>query len=158
VLAEVSTKKNMRVLAIRMCCALILIVVWSSLQTAASQPAARGRVLHYEPEKITLKGRVVSRTFYGPPNYGENPKTDSRESQYILILDSTVDVVAGSDPTDQTERGVKRATLVVNDFAANPVRPLLGRRVLIEGTLFHAITGHHHTRVLITVSSIKRAK
>ena len=125
---------------------------------AASSSFAKRKELHYWPEEITLTGRVVYRTFYGPPNYGENPKTDSRESQYILILDSAVDVVAGSDPTDQTERSVRRMTLVVHDFAAHPVRPLLGRRVLIEGTLFHAITGHHHTRVLITVSSIKRAK
>ncbi len=149
----------MRVVTTKIICVLVLLAVWSNLQTVASQSAARRRVLHYEPEKVTLKGKVVSRTFYGPPNYGENPKTDSRESQYILILDSAVDVVAtGNDPTDQTERGVRRVTLVVNDFAAHPVRPLIGRRVLIEGTLFHAITGHHHTRVLITVSSIKRAK
>jgi hypothetical protein len=148
----------MRVVTTKIFGGLILVVVWSNLQTVASQPAARHRVLHYEPEKVMLKGKVVSRTFYGPPNYGENPKTDSQESQYILILDAAVDVVAnGSDPTDQTERGVRRVTLVVHDFAAHPVRPLLGRRVLIEGTLFHANTGHHHTRVLITVSSIKRA-
>jgi hypothetical protein len=148
----------MRVVATKISSVIILVVVWSNLQTGASQPAFRRRVLRYEPEKVTLKGKVVSRTFYGPPNYGENPKTDSRESQYILILDSAVDVLVGSDPTDQTERNVRRVTLVVNDFAAHPVRPLLGRHVLIEGTLFHAITGHHHTRVLITVSSIKRAK
>lgn len=149
-------EKSMSAATSKMFCALALIVVGSALQ-AASQPASRRRVLHYEPEKVTLKGRVVSRTFYGPPNYGENPKTDSRESQYILILDSAIDVVTGSDPTDQAERGVKRVTLVVDDFAAHPVRPLLGRHVLIEGTLFHAHTGHHHTRVLIEVSSIKRA-
>jgi hypothetical protein len=149
----------MKVVTTKIFCVLILVIVWSNLQTVPSQPAARRRVFHYEPEKVMLKGKVVSRTFYGPPNYGENPKTDSRESQYILILDSAVDVVAtGSDPTDQTERGVRRVTLVVDDFAAHPVRPLLGRRVLIEGTLFHAHTGHHHTKVLIEVSSIKRAR
>ena len=149
----------MRVVTTKIFGVLILVVVWSSLQIVASQPAARRRVLHYEPEKVMLRGRVVSRTFYGPPNYGENPKTDSRESQYILILNSAVDVLAtGGDPTDQTERGVRRVTLVVNDFAAHPIRPLLGRRVVIEGTLFHANTGHHHTKILIELASIKKAR
>lgn len=120
---------------------------------------AQRKEFHYWPEKVTLTGRLVLRTFYGPPNYGENPKTDSRETQAILILDSAVNVTAtGSDTTDETERNVKRITLVVHDFKANPVRPLLGRHVRVEGTLFHAITGHHHTKVLITVSSIRAAK
>jgi hypothetical protein len=111
--------------------------------------------LTYEPDRVTLVGKVVSRTFYGPPNYGENPATDSKESQYILILDTPVDVIGSTDPIDRTEREVKKLTLVVFDFKANPVESLLGKRVEVSGTLFHAHTGHHHTRVLIEVESIR---
>ena len=115
------------------------------------------KVLNYEPANVTLTGVVVSKTYYGPPDYGESPKTDSRESQYVLILDSAVDVVGDqSEPT--TELGVKRVTLVVNDFKAHPVENLLGTRVEVQGTLFHASTGHHHTKVLINVTSIKKLK
>jgi hypothetical protein len=71
-------------------------------------------VLHYGPEKVTLIGKLVSRTFYGPPNYGENPKTDSKESQYVLLLDSPIDVVGSKDDLlTETEREVRRITLVV---------------------------------------------
>src|SRR5260370_29724887 len=123
---------------------------------AALPVAGQLRVLHYEPEKVTLTGRVVYRTFYGPPGYGENPKTDSRETQDILLLDSPVDVIAtGNDPlTDQTERRVTRITLVID----HSIKRLIGKRVIIEGTLVHAHTGHHHTKVLMDVSSIKRAR
>lgn len=115
------------------------------------------KVLNYEPANVTLTGVVVSKTYYGPPDYGESPKTDSRESQYVLILDSAVDVVGDqSEPT--TELGVKRVTLVVNDFKAHPVENLLGTRVEVQGTLFHASTGHHHTKVLINVTSIRQLK
>jgi hypothetical protein len=101
---------------------------------------------------------LVSRTYYGPPNYGENPKTDTKERQYILILDSPRDVVGDqNDIMYKTERGVKRVTLVVQDFKAHPVKSLLGSRVEVHGTLFHANTRHHHTRVLIDVTSIKRS-
>src|SRR5258705_6434133 len=34
-------------------------------------------------------------------------------------------------------------------------RSLLGRRVIASGTLFRAHTGHHHTKVLLTVTDIK---
>lgn len=122
--------------------------------TALSVQAQRKQV-HYGPEKVAVTGKVVSRTFYGPPGYGENPKTDSRESQYLLLLDRPIDVL--STPEFETERGVKQITLVVVDFKATPVRPWLHQRVTIEGTLFHAITGHHHTRVLIEVSTIGAA-
>ncbi|HSE23684.1 MAG TPA: DUF4431 domain-containing protein [Pyrinomonadaceae bacterium] len=97
----------------------------------------------------------MSRTFYAPPNYGEDPATDSKEDQYILILDTPIDVIGSTDPINKTELGVKKLTLVVFDFKANPVEPLLGKRVEVHGTLFHAHTGHHHTRVLIEVESIR---
>jgi len=136
-----------------------LIWIVALIYISASSTESQRRQLHYEPEGVTLTGRVVTRTFYGPPNYGENPKTDSKESQYILLLDSPIDVIAtGNDPIDQTERRITRLTLVVFDFKKNPVEPLIGKRVRVEGTLFHAHTGHHHTKVLIIVSSIKRPR
>lgn len=143
----------------RLLTVVFLLQLCPNLFLVASAHTGKPRVLHYEPEKVTLTGRVVSRTFYGPPNYGENPRTDSKESQYILLLDSPVDVVGSKDDLlTQTERGVTRVTLVVDDFDAHPVRPLLGRRVEVGGTLFHAHTGHHHTKVLIWVSSIRKAQ
>ncbi len=128
------------------------------LYIAASQAGNERRVLHYWPEKVTLTGRLVYRTFYGPPNYGENPKTDSKETQSILLLDSAIDIIAvKQDALSATERGVKRVTLVFGESTPHPVRFYLKRRVTVEGTLIHAHTGHHHTKILIDVSSIKRA-
>jgi hypothetical protein len=40
----------------------------------------------------------------------------------------------------------------------NKYSSLQGRRVAVTGTLFHASTGHHHTKVLFTVTSIKKLK
>jgi hypothetical protein len=117
------------------------------------------RELNYDPAIVTITGVLVSRTYYGPPNYGENPKTDSKERQYVLILDSPVDVVGDqNDELNKTERGIKRVTLVVHDFKAHPVESLLGGRVEVQGKLFHAHTGHHHTKVLIDVTSIDKLK
>ena len=73
------------------------------------------------------------------------------------VLDSPVDVAGDpNEPWNYTEVDIKRITLVVYDFKAHPLQPLIGRRVEVRGTLFHAHTGHHHTRVLIQVTSIKK--
>jgi hypothetical protein len=125
----------------------------------ASAHTRKSRAIHYGPEKVTLTGKLVTRTFYGPPNYGEDPRTDDKERQYILLLDSAIDVLASKDDsTNRTERGVTKVTLVARDSDTHPAKSLLGRRVEVEGTLFHATTGHHHTKVLIEVSSLKKAR
>ena len=42
--------------------------------------------LAYQPTIVTLKGTLSVKTFYGPPNYGENPDTDAKEDLPILIF------------------------------------------------------------------------
>ena len=37
-----------------------------------------------------------------------------------------------------------------------PHKELIGKTVLVKGTLFHAFTAHHHTDVLMDVHSIRR--
>lgn len=109
--------------------------------------------LTYENDKATVTGRLVYRTFYGPPNYGETPKTDSRETQAILLLDSPIDVIANAnDGISETERGVRAITLVSD----RSLKSFAGKRVTVQGALFHAHTGHHHTKVLLTVAAVKR--
>lgn len=131
---------------------LFIICLLALLFTATASEAQR-RQLNYETKDVTLTGRIVFRTFYGPPNYGKNPKTDSRETQAILLLDARIDVIGTpNDEFNETERGVKAVTLVYD----GSLRSLDGKRVIAQGTLFHAHTGHHHTKVLMTVSSVKR--
>ena len=114
----------------------------------------RGRELSYEPTVVELEGTLTIKTFYGPPNYGENPKTDSKEKQWILKLKEPVDVIGDKGPpNDLTFTSVYRVTqmeLVLLGRHNN----LIGKQVLVKGTLFHAHTGHHHTDVLMEVQSI----
>jgi Domain of unknown function (DUF4431) len=40
------------------------------------------------------------------------------------------------------------------DQTNHEVRRLMGKRVTVTGKLFHAITGHHRTKVLIEVVNV----
>ena len=100
---------------------------------AAVCSMAETKALHYPPGGVTLRGKLVSKTFYGPPNYGENPESDTKKSQYILILDSPVEVIGDkSDFYHMTEKGVKEVTVVVLDFKAHPTEVFVGKKVEVE--------------------------
>ena len=120
-----------------------------------SAPAlARSRrpLLTFEPDVVTLSGRLERAGFPGPPGYGETPDVDAREEAFILVCDRVFDVRGGRDggPNTATVQGVRRVQVV----SQPALRALIGKRVTVRGSLFAAITAHHHTAVLITASSV----
>lgn len=102
---------------------------------------------NYEQPGTTLAGTVTVETFYGPPGFGESPETDAKERQAILHLVKPLCTLAsGEDPAEQDQVSV---TLVPMDDLK--LRDFVGKTVRVRGSLFHAITGHHHTAVLIAI-------
>ena len=112
--------------------------------------------LPYEPAIIELRGRVIVERRYGPPNYGENPKSDVRVRVPILVLSKPVNV--RGNPQDELNsesvEGIRRIQL---DFfnLKTPYNQFIGKRVMVTGTLRHAITGHDYTKVVMNLQSIK---
>jgi hypothetical protein len=112
--------------------------------------------LEYEPSVVELEGTLKIKTFFGPPNFGENPKTDSKEETRILVLDKPINVRAKgeADPvTDPSAENVRELQLVFD----GPLKKLVGKKLIVKGTLFHAQTGHHFTKVLLNLDSIRLA-
>ncbi len=126
----------------------LCLIAFSIIYSTDALPKA----FKYEPEIVRLYGRVVEKTFYGPPGYGENPKADSKEKQYILILKTPIEV--DSNVENQIEKNVHEVTIVALDFTKIPVKKYINKSVMVEGTLFHGFTGHHNTTILITVSKL----
>lgn len=120
----------------------------------ASSASVAAPCLHYMGSPVTLSGTVALQTFYGPPNYGENPKTDSRETQAILQLAKPICIVANPGDEDAAEANQLKVTLVPNN-AVN-LKQYEGKQVTVRGTLFHANTGHHHTPVLMQLNGIEK--
>ncbi len=111
----------------------------------------------YAPNVVNLTGTLLTVTAYGPPNYGENPATDSLETVPVLRLDRPICV--DEDPLDggvsPPERDIVAIQLVYSSATAKFRRDLVGRHVSVSGTLFHAISGHHRTDVLMSVTKQK---
>jgi hypothetical protein len=122
---------------------------------------AHGQVFTYGPT-VALSGTLELQTFPGPPNYESIRNGDKRERCFYLRLDVPVEVEAkGAHPgvvNVQTERNVSVVQLAIDaedDRLWSRFRKAgPGQRVKVEGTLFHQFTGHHHSRVLISVSKM----
>lgn len=110
--------------------------------------------LHYAGAPLTLTGTVTPKSFYGPPNFGESPKTDSREVQAVLVLPQPICVTANPQTWDDAESGQRQITLVPPKGVN--FQHFKGKAVMVTGTLFHATTAHHHTAVLMDVTQIVR--
>lgn len=122
--------------------------------------AQAGPCLGYEPQSVTLTGVITRHMNYGPPNYGEDPAHDEKETYWRLDLAKPICVKGDSadpskDANTEDERNIRHLEIVYSN--GYPVGPgWVGHRVTVTGTLFHRITGHHHTTVLITaVKTIK---
>jgi hypothetical protein len=138
---------------------LIICLGGFAVGNAQTKPKQTYRWLDYEPSVVSLKGKLVVKRYYGPPNFGENPKTDEKEDMPVLLLSEPVNVRGKNESgpaaiDDESVKNVREMALVLR----MPHKNLIGRTVIIKGTLFHAFTGHHHTAVLMDVQSINAAR
>lgn len=109
--------------------------------------------LHYGGSPVTLKGKVELQTFFGPPNYGENPDSDSRETQAILLLATPICVEVNATDYEEAEQNQVEVTLV--PLHKENLKSQEGKQIAVQGTLYHEHTGHHHTPVLIEIKRIE---
>jgi len=100
-----------------------------------------------EPDRLgqtmSLHGSVYAEPFFGPPNYGENPDTDSREIAYILKLDKPIRVVMSDGNLEDC-----REVQVIN----YPHIPK-GSDMVVSGQLDEGVSGHHRRKVIVFCAS-----
>jgi hypothetical protein len=95
----------------------------------------------------------------GPPNYTSLRQGDQKETVLLLTLVKAFCTI-GNDPAgiDVPERGIRDLQLAVTKDGDWPIiRRLIGKRATVTGTLFHAHTGHHRTKVLLSVTEVRAA-
>lgn len=137
----------------------VLTILLLTVLVAVAPPTATQaqRWLSYEPQTVELDGRLVIQSKFGPPNYGEEPKTDQKVKIPVLVLKYPVSVRASQEdgPNSEPVYRIKQIQLAFNDSGTTH-KNLIGKNVVVTGSLFHAHTGHHYTDVVLKVRSIER--
>jgi hypothetical protein len=106
--------------------------------------------------KVSLQGKLTRQTFAEQPNYESIAKGDARAAYFFLSPSTPICVRGRGDAeVDQEEANVKVVQLafVGEKDMFRSLRPNLGKVVRCKGQLFHAISGHHHSRVLMETSA-----
>jgi hypothetical protein len=123
-----------------------------------SSPAQTRGTLYVIPEyesggdissvNINISGRLLVKPFHGPPGYGESPEIDVIERAYILQLYEPVTFISSNDTTTVDEIQL----IIYSDLDRS--RLIIGSNYVVDGVAFHALTGHHHTPIMLDVSRI----
>ena len=102
-----------------------------------------------EGQQIVLSGVLKREVFPGPPNYESIEGGDEPEPYWILNTPNNL-CTKGS-----MEWGEKnQLQLILSADLYKEKRKYLNHSVLVSGSLVYAVTGHHHTPVMIDVVSI----
>lgn len=127
------------------------------LLLAAASAATAQDCLSYEPAEVSLTGRITKRVFPGPPNYESVRRGDRPETSWVLHLSRPICVSGNANEFNTAERGITDVQLILSPEEYRTFRRFVGTRknVMVSGTLTHAQTGHHHTTVLLDVTTIK---
>ena len=116
-----------------------------------SASATAGQCLTYRGD-VTLRGTLSRHTFPEQPNYESITKGDAAAT-YFFISPRQPFCVALGDPknNEPAESRVESVQLVFapGEIGYKSLRPNLGKKVECHGSLYHAISGHHHTPVLL---------
>jgi hypothetical protein len=108
-----------------------------------------------EPE--TVEGEVFAHCAYGPPNYGEDPGTDSKEGFTVVVLGKALPEIC---PTERGEQCVPDVVMfhlsTRSDAGVSRPESLIGRRVRLAVSEYQtAMTGHHHSRIVLWYSGVQ---
>ena len=111
---------------------------------------------YFEPNVSIIEGTLITRMYYGPPNYGENPDTDAKQYPFILQLDDPIDVIAQEGDTHNSNifEVIEIQVVPMNKEQTELLEQYINKSITIQGTLFEAIFGGHHTDTLIRVEKI----
>ena len=118
--------------------------------------AGAANCLSYEPGVVTLEGKLVTRAQESSSTAGLPRDKVEYERGFVLVLSRPVCVTASPEGEIQWEFQSR-----VTEIQLAPgkhwerTKSLVGQRVLAEGTLFGAHTGHHMTPVLLEVRAIR---
>jgi hypothetical protein len=99
---------------------------------------------------VALTGRLERRAYPGPPHFESTKEGDKPEVHFYLKLERRICTAEGAAPNHPVaDADVVQLILDPSGYAR--LRPKIGKKVTLQGTLSSSITGHHHAPLLLTV-------
>lgn len=114
-------------------------------------------MLHADEETETiLYGVPHSEIHWGPPNFGENPESDSQFEAWILSLDHSIVVAGWHDDAGADPKTATQIQLLGGSLPASEVQSNAGTHVRVEGKLEESAEPGEVTKFTLWASKIDR--
>lgn len=108
--------------------------------------------LPYEPDSVTVTGVLEQKTFPDLPNYRSVAEGDQAETGFYLRASTPFCISRRIDLDHPPMAGVELVQLWPRDADNEWFRAHVGQLLTVHGTLFPAVTVHHHTDVLLSAA------
>lgn len=122
-------------------------VCYQSLSTAQT------KWLNYDPDIVTLAGKVIYEKHYGPPGYGENNDDPVYEIP-VLQLQKPINVKSDSNAAKDTANLKSYKNITSLQLILPREGSLKGKCLAVTGSLIEGITGQQYTEVLLSVQNV----
>lgn len=108
---------------------------------------------------IELSGVLHRQVRWGPPNFGENPETDSTFIAWIISLGEPLVVQGGVQIEDKSQPSVSEIALISYSykvpFDVERLQSLDGKLILVTGKLWPATTPELGTPIILRTKTIE---
>ena len=94
-------------------------------------------------EVVLLSGSTYSEGFFGPPNYGEAPISDSKENACILHLEKEMVFI--------TSAGEKSVVQEIQLVGYDDLNSVVNKHQAFRGVLDEGESGHHRRPVILAL-------
>ena len=120
----------------------------------AATTAANAECLPGDPAIVHVSGVLKRITFAGRPNYEDITKGDEPETYFVLFLDKPICLTNATEiSTSELQLFFLRPKQQYDQF-----RPKLGHKITLSGSLWVAVSGHHHTPLMFTPTDATSAR
>jgi hypothetical protein len=143
------------------------LLLWLSIVLALyplpcrAESCANGVQANGEPneESIELSGVLHRQVRWGPPNFGDNPETDSTFIAWIISLSEPLAVHGGVQIGGKYQPSVSEIALISYSykvaFDIERLQALDGKLVVVTGKLWPATTPELGTPIILLTKTIK---
>lgn len=121
-----------------------LVLAFLILSTSAS-----GSECYKYSNQVTLQGVLTRQSFPEQSNYESVAKGDAKATYFFVSTPKPFCVDSGNETLEPEENQISKVQLILSPDEYSKLRPSLGKVVSCSGSFFHAITGHHHSIVLL---------
>lgn len=132
-----------------------LIITHTSICCAAT--CAKG--VQSNGQTIEFSGILHQEIRWGPPNFGENPQTDSQFTVWIVSVSNPIVVQGGVEIGGKSQSSVSEIQLSIDPttFRADSLQPLVGKLIVATGRLWAGTSQGDVTPVVLGVENVASA-